>query len=524
MDFQYESVLTEKPQSFFGKPNKPIGGSGFKMKGSPFSGASDYESGSGGMMTESGQVVDTASGEGMSGYRLKLADLARRHQPKRKASELVDLAGDTIGKGIPRSIYDKKSKKRRTKDVMFPDIHFADGKTTASTSIGGFGFSLNNLKDEKEMTTTSGFHSNGSIPGEQMIVIPIDEAIAPGEYDIIITSKRPFLNGFEDETLKNMGIAIPGTPLARTAFNVFHQGSGREPIWPFANQMAGFSSPPRRGFSLAAFNYWVAKHQIYSDKATTRNADDVRRGEMMRHFDFIKEFVIHGIADSEMHATGQSSFGRNLDEGAGASSVSSMTDKKLNVIYEGKAQQKNIWGPITAGVTLWLVWKKVKRPDNYIISSNGVGSSVISSILPTVNITDPDTSSHPFQLVPFASAEHSEPPMSFLEYESDHVRSPDAYKRKYVGVCFYIGQMLKPQDTSIGHDGADRIRRSQIQEKAVYDCTTGSTDLIEILTMVRDGKPGRISRPESFPITRPEFLQLKPNLLKEIEMCDAKEQ
>lgn len=520
-EYETVNVLGGQPHNFFGNPNIPIGGSGFTLKSSPFGGASDSNVGPDTVMTVTGQPYDSSSGAKMSNYRLKLGELARRHQPKRKASQLSALGGETIGEGIAKSIFDTKSKKRRTDQTIFQDVHFADGKTTISTSLGSFGFSMENLTDEREMTTTSGFHSNGSIPGEQMVVVPIDEAIAPGEYDIVITAKRPFMGGYEDETLKNMGIKNTRAHV-QSNYNVFQSNSSSsQPLWPALNQMGGFSSASRRGFTIAAFNYWIATHQTYSTSGTRYTDDLIRQKEMMKHFRFLEEFLVQGIADSEMYANGQSSFGRSNDENTNISSFSPMNDKKLNIIYEGLAKQKNIWGPVTAGVTLWLIWKKIKRPDSYIIGSVGPGP-VVSSSLPTVSVNGQNTSTMPFQLVPYASPDHGEPPLSELYYESDHVHSPDGPKRKHVGVCFYIGQMCKPQDTSIAHDGGDKIKRTQMQKKAVYDCTTGSDDLVEILVMPRHGKPGRIQKPEIFPITRSNKLLFTPATIKLIKTSDIK--
>lgn len=293
----------------------------------------------------------------------------------------------------------------------------------AGDPVREFGFSLSMLG--RSTTSTIGFLTNPTVPGNETIFVKQPNYELPGEYDLVIMRNQlPFetqtfeVNQAEDlfiDTTKRVGYTIPG----------------------INHYLASLQLAPR-GETVLTYGQPLA--------TDTKGRADFRfflRGQWTSPDDILRHFHLGGICNSETFVGGSNSVTRTehgLDYQRRESS-----NVKLNLIKYGRAHVLNLWRPrLPAGTKLWLILKRVPRPGLYRVDTTrpmNEKDDLMNMSLATFNKADGTvTYSHsqrPWQFVPWASNRYcSTPTEEDLEYE-------DEFGEIRLGRPIYIGAINK---------------------------------------------------------------------------------
>lgn len=473
---QFTSNIDTK--GYHSRPRDPLPGAKFSIPNDVFS---SYKSSG----LDEGQVQGNSRSSGLPGARRdKYASIAKRHKERQMPNILGGptntlndfLAGgngkfreilaipDGAGQGDPFSralnAYSSQSARiisANNRTLGWADISDARGERVTVTMDGyGFNTSDESLVDEDELNTTSGFMSNGEVVTPEIWIVTDHGCEAPGTYDIIIAK-----------------IESTATRETRTFFHNYFpllDGQGRN----FGRH---------GGYQLAAFNYSMALKQVYPPRWQTFNKAD-REKLYQSHRRLINDFAFFGVCNSEQYKGGGASgvlsafsmdIGQNKDESS---------EKTLNIINEGLARVKNIWGPVNTGTRLYFIWKKVKQiptyyPDSRKDKMDFMFGGSNAKHLHLVGQATSYLSTHPFQLVPWCDPTLHSPPMeeTMFQTDTDLPNFPHKYR---LGTVFFVGTVIHPQSSTYRNYQTETIQRKHVSSQAMYDYTVGGDEFLEV--------------------------------------------
>lgn len=407
----------------------------------------------------------------------QLTTIPRRHsEPRRKAKGKSILTGQSTGSilngsGIFPSILGENGGSLLS-GFNLSSLASSGSILSTQSAVGAlqsaFGFDVEGMEDEDELNTVKGYHRNAQVVGpEYLIVTPVDIP-CPGQEDILI---------LKISSIKNL----------RSNNNFFTSN--------FMHDLQGFGKnfDGHMGFGLASFNYYVACLQYYEQGLSPDAAYDLYK----KHKNIIHSFSISGVINSESFATGGSSYQSNLSS-YGQNSTGTSNQKTVNVVHQGAVIVRNIFGPIKGGDRVHFIWKKVPAPGSYILDSR---KQQMQSTVANKTNTSLKLSQNPFQLVPYVDTELADPPLSELEYVSDHlswslptapttaknpatiVSIPERKPIKERGLVFRFGQINKPSESMTFSQAVRKDKLKAMCNRAISDATVGSDSIVHVFVM-----------------------------------------
>ncbi len=157
--------------------------------------------------------------------------------------------------------------------------------------------------------------------------------------------------------------------------------------------------------NVPAWNYCIARTQ---KRAETFN--DVKLAD-----DIWKKWTVEGIVVSE---EGQEEPHHRDEIGK---------ERLLNNTIRGYVYAFNIWGDnVRAGTKLWLILKQVPIDGIFVLNTFGAEPQ-------NIDMKNPEVSTRPFQLIPWAHHAYDSPPDSELIYEDD-------FGFRHRGKTIYVGR------------------------------------------------------------------------------------
>ena len=179
------------------------------------------------------------------------------------------------------------------------------------------------------------------------------------------------------------------------------------------------------------FNHVVFNFILASTEKQAQFADQV-----MTPAQILRDWAFGGVVISEQ-GDAQTSGATDGQTHNNPYSEQAKGDRILNRCMAGRVTTQNIWGAhITTGTHLWLILKKVPIEQVRASARDSPGTYLLDpSGQTTVDINQQQnrTSSHPFQVVPWASMTEDQVPLAELEYV-DELGSKHFGKAIHVGV------------------------------------------------------------------------------------------
>lgn len=465
----YGNEGTEGPllstTNVWGYPREPTPGSSFNLSKKPFGKVRNDDSA---YRDVYGNLISSNVGSKITGVNdAQMTVIPSRHTERQKPGKsiLSGLSSGGIfntadGGGIFSSIVGSNgsltvgmsqlsSLTTSTSDLL-PSLGYSN--------LSGMGFDTDNMEDEDEMNTVKGFHRNGQVTGPEYLIVTPADIPCPGQDEILIMEMKPFKSR-------------PGLSGDRNFFMNYTtdlQGHGRNFDGHF-------------GFNVAGFNYYIASLQQYPSGITNIEADALYQ----KHFDLIHSFSIMGVINSEQFASGGASYQASSNT-HGLSS--NKNQKTINVVHQGGVLIKNLFGSLRAGDQIYFIWKKVPSPSFYVLDDKKKQVSVKAD-------AGYNLSSRPFQLVPYVHPEHHIPPMSELEFESDHhLWSAQQQQQKIVsgiiiapraplkrtGISILFGQVNKPSESTSTNLNVQIQNVRASCARAMYDANVGNTNFYSV--------------------------------------------
>jgi len=462
---------------YFGKPKLPIPGSSFTLPKSALSGGARFGGENGNFYTPkkkmrqvNDQMINIALSHGHGDDTSSFFGFPVGTMPPFSGNSPTPSLGGFNKERSSLLNTNRSIFSFRGTEVNTSKYQFSDSENTSllgfQRSLQNFGFDFAGFGDEEEMSVVMGHRFNGHIPGAEYIVVAPHKTEAPGKYDLTFISAEPLNEG---------------------SSNFYHTYT--------ANLLYGYGRnfAPHNGYTLASLNWKLAESQLYTFNPTgnvTPPGRQTLETEFLAHSDLLSNYQFLGVCNSEQYRDGGASY---MDGVKNSTMRKDMQEEKaLNVVMSGAVRQvKNIWGPVSAGTHLFLIWKKIDTQPNvpYILDTKvgnmewmfGPDNKQMIATAPS----NKTLSNKPFQLVPWCTDEYNTPPMEILEYTSD-VADPTSRKRfrKHVGSFIYIGMVLHV-DTAQVELGQflKAAKREERQKSAVKDYRTGTDELIQILIM-----------------------------------------